>query len=105
MNAYDLEFFKEIVGGDFRVGFGEDYNIFCCEEGIKIANTLETKEAIIDFHKSDYKSQVDLVPSLSSDHSGNTFNMACRLAISYLPRLSANLLVENRDKKINDILQ
>jgi hypothetical protein len=36
------------------------------------------------------------VPGLDDGHSGNTFNMACRLAITYLPKI--------REKRINEII-
>lgn len=102
MTIQDTIFFEKLFGGDLsNGGFGKEYNIFCCEQGILIATKLETKDAIIKYHKSDSSEQNKLVPELSNEHSGNTFDMACRLAISYLPQL----LVEKRDKKIDDILE
>jgi hypothetical protein len=40
--------------------------------------------------------QKSLVPGLDDGHSGNTFGVACRLAIFYLPML--------RDKRIDEII-
>ena len=100
MSKEDLEFFKNLVG-DLSEGFGYNYNIFCCEQGILIANALETKEKIVEFHKADWDVQKEMVPMLSDDHSGNTFGMSCRLAISYLPQLKVN----KRDEKIETIIK
>lgn len=99
MRKEDLDFFTGL-GIDLDSGFGRDYNIFAISEGILIATTLRTKEMIVEFSKASWDEQKSLVPSLSDDHSGNTFGMACRLAISYLPQLK----VEERDIKINEIL-
>lgn len=100
MNNEDLDFFKNLVG-DLSEGFGYDYNIFCCQQAIIIANALETKERIVEFHKADWEEQMKMVPMISSDHSGNTFGMSCRLALCYLPQLKVN----NRDEKIETIIK
>jgi hypothetical protein len=98
----DLKFFENLMGKEnMEKGFGRDYNIFCCEQGIEIAKALETKEKIIEFSKMNYEDQKSLVKGLSSDHSGNTFGMSCRLAIAYIPEL----LVNKRDRKINEIIE
>ena len=80
-------------------GFGYKYNIFCCEQAILISE-LGSKEKIVEFNKEDWNKQKEMVPGLSDEHSGNTFEMACRLAISYLPQVKA----VRRDEKINKIL-
>lgn len=101
MTNEDKKFFEQLFGGleNMEKGFGYDYNIFCCEQAILISE-LGSKEAIVDFNKQDWKKQKEMVPGLSDDHSGNTFGMACRLAISYLPQVKAI----KRDDKINKIL-
>lgn len=96
MTKDERKFFEEIVGGDLDVGFGLEYNLFCCEQGILIAETLKTKEKIIEFHKAKWEDQKKMVPIISDDHSGNTFGMSCHLAIAYIPMI--------RDKKIGEIL-
>jgi hypothetical protein len=42
-----------------------------------------------------------MVPGLSDQHSGNTFGLALRAAIAYLPQL----LVNRRDSKIDTIIK
>lgn len=100
MNNNDLQFFKELLGESFNDGFGYEYNLFCCEQAVIIAETLETKEKIVEFHKADWEIQKKMVPLISEDHSGNTFEMACGLAITFLPQLKAN----RRDQKIDGII-
>lgn len=95
MKKEDLEFFEKLIG-DMNSGFGKEYNIFACEEGIKIADALKNKDKIIEFHKATSEIQKEMVPSMDDGHSGNTFNLACRLAIAYLPMI--------RDKKIDTII-
>ena len=95
MTQEDREFFESIVG-DLNSGFGEDYNIFCCDLGILIAESLRNKEKIVEFHKMEWNEQKKLVPGLDDGHSGNTFDMACRLAIAYLPRI--------REKRIDEVI-
>jgi len=53
MAQEDREFFESIVG-DLNSGFGEDYNIFCCDQGILIAESLRNKEKIVEFHKMEW---------------------------------------------------
>jgi len=101
MTNEDHEFFLGIIGGDLEVGFGKKYNIFCCEEAIKIANTLETKDKIVEFHKATWDDQKLMVPSIDDDHSGNTFGMSCKLAISYLPMVKSN----KKDEKIDAVIK
>lgn len=97
MNVNDIEFFKSIgVKFDEKDDLGNKYITFCCEQAILIAESLRTKEKIETFFKADWDEQKKMVPGISDDHSGNTFSMACRLAIHYIPML--------RDKRIDDIL-
>ena len=91
------DFFLQLFNGDMSSGFGEEYNIFACEQGILIAETLQTKEEIVKFHKADWEDQKKMVPGLSTSHSGGTFGMSCQLAISYLPMI--------RDEKIDTIIK
>lgn len=100
MTQEDQEFFENLAGGKLDVGFGLDYNIFCCEQGILIADTLQSEEKIKEFHKASWDDQKKMVKGLSDDHSGNTFGMSCRFAMGYLPMTKAKI----RDGKINDIL-
>lgn len=95
MRKEDLEFFENLIG-DMNAGFGREYNLFSCEEGIKIAESLKTKDKIIEFHKATWEEQKIMVPTIDDGHSGNTFGMACKLAIAYLPMI--------RDKKIDTII-
>lgn len=95
MTQEDKEFFESIVG-DLSGGMGESYNRFCCEQGIIIAESLRNKDKIVEFHKMGWDEQKSLVPGLDDGHSGNTFGMACKLAITYLPRL--------REKRIDEVI-
>lgn len=97
MTLEDNNFFNKLLGDSINEGFGKQYNIFCCEQAVVIAESLKTKEKILKFFKLDYDIQKEMVPLLSDDHSGNTFGMSCKLAISYLPML--------RDKKIDEIIR
>lgn len=56
----------------------EDYELFVCEEAIKIAKALKTDKAIVDWKEGNpfSDSRVDI----SRDHSGNTFGFAVLLA-------------------------
>lgn len=63
----------------------QPYELFTCEEAIKIAATLrERGMSALDFGNLDWEEQKRLVPTLSGEHSGNTFSMAIRLAHWYL---------------------
>ncbi len=68
---------------NFRVDY-ESYEMFCCKEAIKIANELKTPEKIKEFSKLDYNSQMEMVPGISDQHSGNTFGASIMLAYLYL---------------------
>lgn len=64
---------------DWRWQF-EPYEAFSCAEAVKIAKTLETPERIATFRAASWDEQKRLVPTISEDHSGNTFGHACRMA-------------------------
>lgn len=81
-----IEKFQADGGHEFRRDY-EGYELFCCEEAVKIATALKDRtEDVPAFAKLDWKQQLMIVPTLSDDHSGNTFGMACRLAHWYLSR-------------------
>jgi hypothetical protein len=61
----------------------ESYEMFCCEEAIKIANCLKTEDKIITWAKLDWNEQVKQVP-IDEGHSGNTFGCAVQLARLYV---------------------
>ena len=94
----DKQFF-ESIGVNFNGDWGE-YSYFACSEGILIANTLETKEKILEFNNLTWEEQKKMVPGISDEHSGGTWGLAINSAIKYLPML----LVNKRDKKIYNIL-
>lgn len=100
MTIEDREFFNTLLGGGIDKGFGLEYNLFCCEQGILIADSLQSEEKIKEFHKSSWDEQKKMVSLLSDGHSGNTFGMSCRLAIAYLPMTKSKI----RDGKIDKIL-
>ena len=101
MRKEDLEFFENLVGKDnMDKGFGRPYNLFAMEQGILIANALQTKEAIISFKDANFNTQKTLVPGLDDGHTGNTFGMSVAFAISYLPQI----LINKRDEKIDTIV-
>ena len=95
MTQEDFDFFESVVG-DLNAGMGLGYNKFCCEQSILIAESLRTKERIVEFTKMSWDEQKKMVPGLDDGHSGNTFGVACRLAVNYLPRI--------RDKRIDEII-
>jgi hypothetical protein len=99
MTKEDKHFFENL-GVNFESGFGYEYNIFSIEQGILIAETLRTKEKIMEFKDSDYDMQKKMVPGLSDEHSGNTFGIALNSSISYLNKL----LVDDRDTKIDAVI-
>jgi len=58
------------------------YELFCCEEAVKIANTLGSVEAVRSFAKAPQAEQKTAVPSMEFDeHSGNTFGSAVLFAV------------------------
>lgn len=102
MRENDTKFFQSIgvklYGED---GKYDRYANFCCEEAVMISMILESEEKIIEFSKADNDTQKKMVSCLSEEHSGNTFMMACKLAIAYLPMLKANM----RNDKIEEIVK
>ncbi len=67
---------------DFRWEY-ETYEVFCCEEAVKIARVLKTSDAIRKWNSLPYDEQIEKVP-ISDGHSGNTMGCAVSLAIYYL---------------------
>lgn len=62
------------------------YELFCCEEAVKIERAMRDevpdgsfKKALDEFHDLPYEEQKRFA-DLDDGHSGNTFGMACRLA-------------------------
>lgn len=70
---------------DFRWKY-EGYEIFTCEQAVVIADALKTVEALEQFHAASWDFQKERIPDLSSEHSGNTFGMACVLARCLIER-------------------
>jgi hypothetical protein len=68
---------------DFRVDY-EGYELFCCNEAVKIAHACKTPETILKFKSKKWEVQKRMVPTLSDGHSGNTFGCAVHLAYWYL---------------------
>lgn len=62
----------------------EDYELFCCEQAVIIANALKTPEKVKEFKEMDWDSQMELIPEIDCGHSGNTFGCAISLAYQYL---------------------
>jgi len=62
----------------------EDYELFACEEAVKIAKHCETKDAVVSFQKKPWEEQIKA--GISDGHSGNTFGFACRLAYWYVSK-------------------
>lgn len=101
MKDEDLKFFENLLGEEnIDGGFGREYNLFCMKQGILIAESLKTKESIIEFNGKNWDEQQKLVPGLDDGHSGNTFVMSVRFAIAYLPQL----LVKHRDERIDSVV-
>lgn len=72
-----------------------DYELFCCEQAVVIATALGSPIAIRAFHNQEsWDEQRGIVAGLSAQHSGNTFDVACRLAVHYLE--SPELVVNGR---------
>lgn len=68
----------------FRVSH-EAYEMFCCEDAVKMANTLKTVEKLREYRDAKNEDQKKMVPDVDYvNHSGNTFGAACLLADLYL---------------------
>jgi hypothetical protein len=76
-----VEKFRNAGGDEWRHEF-EPYELFTCEEAVKIAAHCKTTEGVVAFHDLPWEEQKKA--GISDDHSGNTFGMACRLAHWYL---------------------
>jgi hypothetical protein len=68
---------------DFDVDYG-DYELFCCQQGVAIANAFEIDENICNWAKLDWEKQKEQFPELAEGHSGNTFDTAVMLARLYV---------------------
>ena len=76
---------------EFRWEF-EPYELSCCCDAVKIADALRptltatwtARDAITAFNAKSWEDQIAFVPGLYDGHSGNSFGMACRLALHYL---------------------
>lgn len=68
----------------FRVDY-EPYEIFCCKEAIKIAETCKTFKGVERFKKLNFNEQKEKA-KISDEHSGNTFGCAVTLAYWYLKK-------------------
>lgn len=80
-----MEKFQRDGGHEFRRDY-EDYELFCCEQAVVIAESLKTPEALKAWHDLPFGVQKTQVPALDDGHSGNTFGMACRLAQFYMEK-------------------
>jgi hypothetical protein len=70
----------------FRVDY-EPYEMFCCEEAVKLAAALGTEAEVRHFGALSFDEQKTLVPDLAyAEHSGNTFGVTLRLAHLYLAK-------------------
>jgi hypothetical protein len=65
----------------------EPYELFCCTQAVLIANTLKTKEKVLEFSES--TDRWNYVPDLDRGHSGNTLGAATQLAYWYLQQPGA----------------
>jgi len=78
--------FKERIDGfrknnkDFRWKF-EAYEMFCCQEAIKIAEYFKSPKKIMDWKNKKY---TPMPKCIDEGHSGNTFGCAVVLAYNYL---------------------
>ncbi len=73
-----------MVRPEWGPGFG-GYELFACEEAVKIALALHTDDAIRAYRKAGCNRQRELVPGVAyEEHSGNTFGAACTLAQLYV---------------------
>jgi len=75
---------------DFRYKY-ESYEMFCCKEAVKIADTLKTQEVLERWAKLDWAEQKQMV-DIDDGHSGNTFGCAVYLARLYLSEYPENVI-------------
>lgn len=78
---------------DFRWRI-EPYELFICEEAVKIAAAIDTIEALRDFNTLSWNEQKALAPSIDDGHSGNTWGMSVRLAY-HLKTVPENVVREH----------
>lgn len=64
---------------DFRWKF-EEYELYCCEQAAVFAQAFPTPEAIEKFAKAKSDAQLQMLPSLDQEHSGNTFGASVQFA-------------------------
>lgn len=66
----------------------ESYELFCCEEAIKIAAVAREAEEsaawLREWWQSPAAAQAAAIPNLDPQHSGNTFSVAAHLALAWL---------------------
>ena len=77
-----IERFQRFKGEGWRVAH-EPYEVFVCQEAVKIADGFDEPEQIAAFWDADWETQREYLPSLSDGHSGNTFGKAIELAMAY----------------------
>jgi len=68
---------------NFRIEY-EPYELLCCLDAIKIANTLKTPEAVKKYSGMNYDERNNIVKGLSDGHSGNSIELAIMLSYYYL---------------------
>lgn len=62
----------------------ETYELFCCEEALKIANHFNDPDKIRWWYRLPYQQQQAEFTGLSDEHSGNTFGASVTLAVLFL---------------------
>lgn len=63
----------------------EPYELFCCEEAVKLAKRFPTIEQLLAFSKLDYQQKKEAAPELGwGEHSGNTWGHALKFAAGFL---------------------
>ena len=75
---------------DFRWKY-ESYEMFCCNEAVKIANALKSIEEIKKWKDLSFEEQKKLV-DIDEGHSGNTFGCSVNLACWYLSSCPENVV-------------
>lgn len=74
-----VEAFRAFGGDNWRWEY-EPYEMACCEEAARIAARFPHGDDIKAFSRLAYEQQKAAHPTMSNDHSGNTWGMSCRLA-------------------------
>lgn len=74
-----IEGFRAFKGDGWRHEF-EPYEVFCCEEAVKIHAVFPTGEQVKAFSTMGHDEQRAAFPAMSTEHSGNTFGVSVRLA-------------------------